>query len=74
MFNAVCGPVGSILQMTRSQKAFQNILFIALLINISLNLVLVNNYGVNGVAIATSVSLDFWNLVSVIYIRKNIYK
>ncbi|MGG5485942.1 flippase [Gaetbulibacter sp. PBL-D1] len=73
LFNAICGPVGSILQMTGRQNVFQNILFIALIINISLNLLLVSKYGINGVATATAASLAFWNIVSVIYIRKKIY-
>lgn len=73
LFNAICGPVGSILQMTGHQRIFQNILFIAFLINISLNLILINPYGINGVAIATAFSLVFWNVTSVIYIKKYIY-
>lgn len=74
LFNAICGPVGSILQMTGHQKAFQNVLLIALIINIILNLVLVKSYGITGVAIATAVSLAFWNITSVIYIKqKKIY-
>jgi O-antigen/teichoic acid export membrane protein len=74
LFNAVCGPVGSILQMTGRQKAFQNILFVALIINITLNLLLVNKYGINGVATATAVSLAFWNVTSIIYIKKVTFK
>ena len=73
LFNAICGPVGSILQMTGRQKAFQNILFIALIINITLNILLVEKHGINGVATATAISLTFWNIASVIYIRKHIY-
>jgi len=74
LFNAICGPVGSILQMTGHQKVFQNVLLIALFINITLNLLLVKPYGVTGVAIATAVSLAFWNITSVIYIKqKRIY-
>lgn len=73
LFNAICGPVGSILQMTGHQKVFQNILFIALIINISFNLLLVKQYGINGVAIATAVSLAFWNITSVVYINRVIF-
>ncbi|MGJ5642996.1 flippase [Formosa sp. S-31] len=73
LFNAICGPVGSILQMTGHQKVFQNILFIALIINISLNLLLVKKYGINGVATATAVSLAFWNVTSVVYIKRVIF-
>lgn len=76
--NAICGPVGSILQMTGHQKAFQNILFIALIINIVLNLVLVKPLGMVGVGISTAFSLLFWNITCVIYINRvlkiNIFK
>ncbi len=73
LFNAVCGPVGSILQMTGRQKVFQNILFIALIINITLNILLVEKHGINGVATATAISLAFWNITSYIYIRKTVF-
>jgi O-antigen/teichoic acid export membrane protein len=73
LFNAICGPVGSILQMTGHQNIFQNILFIAMLLNISLNLLLIQPYGINGVAFATAFSLAFWNITSVIYIKRKVY-
>lgn len=73
LFNAICGPVGSILQMTGHQKIFQNVLFIALIINITLNLILIKPYGVNGVAIATATSLAFWNIASLMFIKRKIY-
>lgn len=78
LINAICGPVGSILQMTGHQKVFQNILFIALIINIVLNLILVKSLGMFGVGISTAFSLLFWNITCVIYINKalkiNIFK
>lgn len=78
LINAICGPVGSILQMTGHQKVFQNILFIALIINIVLNLILVKSLGMFGVGISTAFSLLFWNIACVIYINKvlkiNIFK
>ena len=78
LVNSICGPVGSILQMTGNQKVFQNILFIALLLNIILNLILVKPYGMMGVGISTAVSLLFWNVTCVIYINNvlkiNIFK
>lgn len=70
LFNAVCGPIGSILQMTGHQKVFQNTLFLALIINISLNLLLVKPYGLIGVATATAVSLSIWKLTGLFYVKK----
>jgi O-antigen/teichoic acid export membrane protein len=56
--------------MTGHQKTFQNILLVALIINITLNILLVNIYGVNGVAFATAFSLAFWNITAYIYSKK----
>ena len=72
LVNSVCGPVGSVLQMTGHQKAFQNILLGALVVNLALNFLLIGPLGMNGVAIATAAGLVFWNLVSTLYIRKKL--
>ena len=73
LFNAVCGPVGSILQMTGRQIIFRNILIVAFLLNIVLNLLLAPKYGITGVAISTAISLATWNILSVSYIKKTIF-
>ena len=79
IINAFSGSVGVIMQMTGREKLFQNILIIALFLNIGLNFLLIprNNpfadfgiYAINGAAIASSVSIIFWNLTSVLYIYK----
>lgn len=69
--NAFSGSVGVIMQMTGKEKLFQNILILALLINIVLNFLLIPIYGIIGAAIASSVSLVLWNLISVFYIYKH---
>ena len=77
--NAMSGSVGTILNMTGKQKEYGNILVVALFINILLNYILIpkGNFGLNlpidgikGAAIASSFSLIFWNICSVIYIYK----
>lgn len=73
LFNAVFGPVGSIFQMTGHQKVFQNILVVAFIINLLLNILLAQKYGINGVACATATSLIFSKLVSTYYIKKRIW-
>lgn len=70
--NCLCGSVGIILQMTGHQKIYQRILMMGLIVNLILNFALVVPYGTTGVAIATSVSLIFWNLLGVYYVRKKI--
>jgi len=73
--NSICGSVAYILQMTGKEKILQNIMIITTIINISLNFILIPDYGINGAAIASLVSMVFWNLASVFYIKKylNIY-
>ena len=68
--NAMSGSVGIILNMTGKEKVFRNILSIALVINISLNLILIPIYKIEGAAIASASSLIFWNLYSVWYVYK----
>ena len=70
VINAMSGSVGIILNMTGKEKIFRNILVVALLINISFNLVLIPRYGIEGAAIASASSLVFWNLYSVFYVYR----
>ncbi len=70
-FSAISGSVSNILQMTGHQKIFQNIIILALIVNISLNYFLIPIYGINGAAIATSTSTILWNLSGAYYIMKH---
>lgn len=67
--NAISGPVGNILQMTGHQKTFRNIIVIATVLNVVLNIILIPRYGINGAAIASLTSKIFWNITSVIYVK-----
>lgn len=71
MFSAISGSVGTFLQMVGRQKIFQNILIVAALINVGLNSLLIPNYGIEGAAIASTVSGVFWNLLMIFYIKKH---
>ncbi len=68
--NSISGPVGFILQMTGREKAFQNIVLVACLISVLLGLVIIPSYGIIGAAIANTVSLIFWNILTMFYIKK----
>jgi O-antigen/teichoic acid export membrane protein len=68
--NAMSGSVGFILQMTGKEKVYQNILLLALVFNIALNIILIPKFGIEGAAIASAFSLLLWNLSSVFYIYK----
>ncbi len=67
--NAVSGSVGYIMQMTDHQKIFQNVILIATIINIVLNYFLIPAYGIEGAAFASIISMVFWNVTLVIFIK-----
>ena len=69
---AFSGAVGIIMQMTGKQVAYQNIVLIALLLNIVLNFTLVPVYGILGAAVATAISMAFWNIACAIYIKQKL--
>ena len=68
--NILCGSVGYILMMTEKQNIFKNIMIFATCVNIILNIVLIPKYSMNGAAIASSVSLILWNVISFSYIYR----
>lgn len=70
--NAISGSVGYILQMTGKQKVFQHIVLTAAMMNIGLNALLIPHYGINGAALASMLSMAFWNLASFMYIRTHL--
>ena len=70
MFSAICGSVGTLLQMSGNQKYFQNVLIAAAILNVALNNILIPNYQLLGAAIASLVSNVFWNILMVIYIKR----
>ena len=69
LVDAVSGPIGSLLTMTKYAKLalYNNI--VSLLINISLNFILVVRFGIIGVAIATGISIIVNNLISIIQVK-----
>lgn len=70
--NAICGPVGYILQMTDRQKIAQKIVIFAAIINAILNYLLIPVYGINGAALSTMASVFFWNIAMLISIKKEL--
>jgi len=69
MVNSFAGSVGIILQMIGKQKVYQNFVILALLINLILTIILTPIYGGIGAAIATVISMAFWNLGCAIYLK-----
>ena len=73
MTNVFFGAVIYILDMTGKQTISRNILLFTAFINIALNWYLIPIYGIKGAAIATAISILFWNIIGIIYVKK-IYK
>lgn len=67
---ALCGPVGFVMNMTDNQHVFMRILFISLLINIIFNALLIPLYGINGAAIAMLLSMFFWTIGSLVFLKR----
>ncbi len=71
MFSAISGSVGTFLQMVGKQNVFQNILIFTAIINIVLNYTLIPKYGIDGAAFSSAISGVIWNVLMIIYIKKN---
>jgi len=67
--NAISGSSGMFLNMTGNQNVFRNIMVFAAVLNVTLNMLLIPNLGINGAAIASMVSLSFWNIATLVYIQ-----
>lgn len=67
--NSASGSTGIFMNMTGNQAIFRNIIMVAAVINIVLNIFLIPEIGITGAAIATMISIIFWNISSLFYIR-----
>ncbi|MAZ76710.1 MAG: hypothetical protein CMH31_05345 [Micavibrio sp.] len=61
LFAVFMGQVGQVMSLTGHEKYTAFAVFIAVIINVSLNYMLVPSMGMNGAAIATGVSIVVWN-------------
>lgn len=67
--NSISGSTGYFMNMTGHQTVFRNVMFLASVINVTLNLILIPDLGIQGAALAGMSSLIFWNVYLHIYIR-----
>ena len=67
--NSISGSCGYFLNMTGNQNVLLNIMLMAALANIGLNLLLIPDHGIYGAAVSTMISICFWNIASLIYIK-----
>lgn len=72
LFSAMCGNVDQILNMTNNQKVLRNITVVCLILNISLNFILIPILGIEGAAIASLISNVFINLLCLYYIKQKL--
>jgi len=71
--NSFSGSTGLILQMTGHQKVYRDIVAVALILNIVLNLILTPLYGYVGTAVATVISIAVWNIWAAVYIKRKLH-
>jgi len=55
--------------MTGHHRAVRNIMVVAALFNISMNLILIPSMGLYGAAFSSMLTLALWNLTSLFYIK-----
>jgi O-antigen/teichoic acid export membrane protein len=67
--HSVSGATGLFMNMTGNQNVFRNIVIIAAISNIAINLLLIPQYGIYGAAIAGMASLMGWNVAALCYIK-----
>lgn len=64
------GLSGIFMNMTGNEKQFMYIMISTVILNIVLNMLLINNYGILGPAISTLICFLLWNLITTIYLFK----
>lgn len=67
--NSIAGPVGPFLNMSGREKEQLYFICIALIVNLSVSIYLVKDYGGEGVAIGSALGMIIWNVVGAIYIK-----
>ena len=67
--NSISGATGLFMNMTGNQNVFRNIVLIAALINLVLNILLTPTYGLYGAAIAGMISMMTWNIATLFFIK-----
>lgn len=69
LIDAISGPIGSILTMTKYAKLSLYNNLIALITNITLNFLFIDRFGIIGVALATGISVILNNLLSILQVK-----
>ncbi len=72
--HSISGATGLFMNMTGHQNVFRNIVFIAAVSNIGINLLLTPRYGIYGAAIAAMVTLTGWNIATLVFMKRKFGK
>lgn len=67
--NSTSGSTGMFMNMTGRQTPFRNIMLVAAALNVALGLAAVPRFGVAGAAFSSMVSVIFWNLATLAYMK-----
>lgn len=67
--NSISGSTNIFMNMTGRQKIFRNIIFLAAIVNVSCNLLLIPDFGIIGAAISAMLSVIFWNVATLVYMK-----
>lgn len=74
MATSFFGSNAALLNMAHKQHVYKNILIIATLLNLVLNLILIPRFGMIGASISFVASLVFWNICAYFYVKFKILK
>jgi len=74
LINCAMGAPETVMPMIGMEKTFRNIMLVTLPINIVINALLIPNYGYLGCAIASLITLAFWNLIGNFMMYRHIRK
>ena len=69
-FNALCGPIDVLLQMTGQERYYRNIIGLALGVNLVANAVFIPWLGLYGAALAQTLGMVFWNVAGLVRIYR----
>jgi O-antigen/teichoic acid export membrane protein len=67
--HSISGATGLFMNMTGKQNVFRNIVIAVAAVNVALNLLLTQSFGIYGAAVAAMVSLAGWNIATLCYIK-----
>ena len=72
--NSISGSTGFFMNMTGNQAAFRNIMAVAACLNIGLNLWFIPFWGIRGAALSAMICMCFWNISTLLYIKRKFGK